>query len=248
MENESVHISEGYEAGDFPARRGLIKVDIGEGNFATASCPRYSGECRTGKIVEAIIARRTQREKKQWLNAVDIPEKHRKVTRDGITTSREEICEYLDHWPVYDGHGIVLLGPKGTGKSGTLALIALEAFERGMSPYNAHFTTVTRLMFALCSRKEEAYWKGQLLLLDELGASFDSDYAFAIFEDYLNWRYERELTTCIGANLTPEQVQANERYSRIVDRWRETCDVVVMAGKSRRQPDTADMQEMRKAN
>jgi DNA replication protein DnaC len=231
-------------------------VYIGEGNLATASCPRYSRDCATGQKVEAIIARRIQREKKQWLDAVDIPEKHRKATKAGILVSAAEILDYLDRWPVTEGHGLVVVGPKGTGKSGTLALVGLEAYARGMAAMDAHFTSLTRLMFALCAKKEEAYWPGRLLLLDELGQAYESDFAFAIFEDYLNWRYERNLTTCVAANLLAEHNPdfpdvgslEDRKYSRIVDRWRENSDVLVMAGKSRRgQPDTATMQEKRKA-
>ena len=38
----------------------------------------------------------------------------------------------------------------------------------------------------------------------------------------------------VNLNLTPEQVRANPHYARMVDRWRETCRVVQIAGPSQR--------------
>lgn len=252
-ENENCFKPEGYMADDYPARHGLIRLEDGEGYLHLVNCPLYSRDCATGRKVEAIISRRIERQKNQWLNQVDIPEKHRKATKSGIMVSAAEILDYLDRWPVAEGHGLVVVGPKGTGKSGTLALVGLEAYARGMTAIDVHFTTLTRLMFALCSKKEEAYWPGRLLLLDELGQAYESDFAFAIFEDYLNWRYERNLTTCVAANLLAKHNPdfpnvgslEDDKYARIADRWRETCDVVVMAGRSRRQPEPAYMAEMR---
>lgn len=73
-----------------------------------------------------------------------------------------------------------------------------------------------------------------LLLLDEFGAAYESDYAMAALEDYIGWRYDNRLATCVAGNLTPEQLRENPHYSRMVDRWRETCRVVVIGGESMR--------------
>ncbi len=50
----------------------------------------------------------------------------------------------------------------------------------------------------------------------------------------LGWRYDQQLATCIASNLTPEQIRRSPHYARLVDRWRETCDVVVIGGESQR--------------
>jgi DNA replication protein DnaC len=234
------------------------EITTGPGGFIAAEfngetfkfdCPRAHRDCRAVKYLIAQRALEESFKRRAWLNTVGIGEKHWKVTREGIRESKETICAFLDNLrgEVDAGRGIVLVGPRGTGKSGTLALIGLTAYRDKCNEKQARFTTTTFLMMQLCAKKEEAYWPGHLLLLDEFGAAYESDYAFALFEDYLNWRYERNLSTCVAANLTKEQLTKNPFYSRIVDRWRETNKMVVMAGNSMRQPHTEAELETQKA-
>ena len=151
------------------------------------------------------------------------------------------------------GQGLVLLGPIGVGKTATLALIASESRDAAAA---AWYTTVTRLIHHVLRQTEmRTEWvyhdaeynlpKGELrqvdpkgwplLLLDEFGAAYESDYAMAAFEDYLGWRYDHKLATCVAGNLTLDQIRANPHYARMVDRWRETCRVVVIGGESMRE-------------
>ena len=154
------------------------------------------------------------------------------------------------------GRGLLLVGPVGVGKTATLAMVAEEALAQGIM--GAWYTTATRMITHLLRgtemRKEWVYrsdgygeregreedvdpkeWP--LLLLDEFGAAYESEYAMAAFEDYLGYRYDRKWATCVATNLTPDEIRGNEHYARMVDRWRETCTVVGIGGESMRGAD-----------
>lgn len=196
----------------------------------------------------------------KWLTRCGVGERYWNATRERLREP-EAVLAYLDSLPerVSAGRGLVLLGGVGVGKTAALALLAREA-EGHIS--GAWYTTVTRLMAHLLRgtemrlewvprrgpgpydnyAREEAVdpkcWP--LLLLDEFGAAYESDYAMAAFEDYLGWRYDHRLATCVAANLTPAQIRQNQHYARMVDRWRETCEVVVIGGPSQRGRDARE--------
>jgi DNA replication protein DnaC len=186
-----------------------------------------------------------------WLEDCGIGERYWGATRERL---REPgvIGAYLDDLgdQVNQGRGLVLLGGIGVGKTSALALIAKQA--RGIVRDGVWYVTVTRLISHLLRgsgmktrRNTYGVETGQpyevdpklfpLLLLDEFGAAYESDYAMAAFEDYIGVRYDKRLATCVAANLTPEQILANPHYARMVDRWRETCRVVVIGGESMRE-------------
>jgi len=186
----------------------------------------------------------------EWLERCCVGRRYWDATRDRIQDPAE-IVAYLDDLEgrIKEGRGLVLLGTVGVGKSAALAVIAKEAEgkARGWTP--VWFTTVTRLISHLLKgteiqRRHDPTGRGEpyevdprdatLLLLDEFGAAYESDYAMAAFEDYLGWRYDEKLATCVAANLTPQQIRDNQHYARMVDRWRETCEVVVIGGESQR--------------
>jgi len=189
----------------------------------------------------------------EWLVRCGVGERYWGASRDRLREPRP-IVEYLDALParMSEGTGLLLLGPVGVGKTAALSLIAREVMS---AVAGAWYVTVSRLISHLLRgtemRREWVYHKGMynlnegaeqdvdpkgwpLLLLDEFGAAYESEYAMAAFEDYLGWRYDHRLATCIAANLTPEQIRGNAHYARMVDRWRETCRVVVIGGDSMR--------------
>ena len=188
----------------------------------------------------------------EWLSRCGIGARYWDATRERLREPGP-IVAYLDNLPddVRDGRGLLLLGPVGTGKTAALALIAREAQDRltGWTP--VWYCTTSRLISHLLRGTEMMRFQdttsgrgepyevdpkdATLLLLDEFGAAYESDYAMAAFEDYLGLRYDQRLATCVAANLTPEQIKAKPHYARMVDRWKETCRVVVIGGVSMRQ-------------
>ena len=185
-----------------------------------------------------------------WLEECGIGKRYWGVTRERLREPAV-IVSYLDDLAgqVTQGRGLVLLGTIGVGKTAALALVAKES--EGLCRGGVWYVTVTRLISHLLRGTEMitryndfGIDRGQpyqvepkefpLLLLDEFGAAYESDYAMAAFEDYMGWRYDEKLATCVAANLTPEDIRENLHYARMVDRWRETCRVVVIGGESMR--------------
>lgn len=139
------------------------------------------------------------------------------------------------------GHGILLTGPTGTGKTSILAHIAGAAFVAGIE--RTLYSTVSRLMSALAQRQLlEGVWGepwigADLLLLDDLGVAYESDFTWALFEDFVEARYGRLLSTCLSTNLSVADLREVARYERILDRFREVNRGVVVGGDSLRLPD-----------
>lgn len=224
---------------------GRIEVDLNDGEAPCfVTCPMMSEDCLASKEIDekeaAYRIRCDRRDFEEWMKSVGIGERYWEATRDGIRENHDLICDYLDNLKenVADGRGLILSGPTGTGKSGVLALIAKQAESIGSCKY----LTVTRLMRGLIdiSRKQsnendmQSYPRWKLLLLDEFGSAYEHDYVFAAFEDYIGWRYDNKLATCIATNLTPEGLKSAPNYARMLDRWRGTCLPVVMSGESLR--------------
>ncbi|MBN1461065.1 MAG: hypothetical protein JXA57_16180 [Armatimonadetes bacterium] len=189
----------------------------------------------------------------EWLRRCGVGERYWDVERAKLREPGP-ILNYLKLLPenVGEGRGLLLLGPVGVGKTAALALIARESRMRLPA---AWYTTTSRLISHLlrgtemrretfrvpdycdtfkAEEREVDPKEWPLLLLDEFGAAYESEYAMAAFEDYLGWRYDRRLATCVASNLTPEQIRGHQHYARMVDRWRETCRVVVIGGESMR--------------
>jgi DNA replication protein DnaC len=222
---------------------GRVWVRFGDGPGGWGHCPRQTEECRLGVQIRADRLRSEQAATEIWLRECGVGERYWQASR-GRLTEPAEVMAYLDEIGarVEQGRGLVLLGPTGVGKTAALALIAREARGRVTS---VCYTTVGRLMPAVLRALREnadktapypaSLWgDARLLLLDEFGAAYESDYAMAGFEDFMGWRYDHRLATCVAGNLTPEQIRENPHYARMVDRWRETCVVVAIGGESQR--------------
>ncbi len=232
---------------DAPLIAGTVEVELDDGERPLfLLCPQRSDTCRLEVYLaekrERDIAESTLKARQIWIEAVGIGARYWGVSRDRIRESADIIGEYLD--TIKDrlaaGEGLILAGPTGTGKSAIMSLIAQAAFGHARG---CRYLTVTRLMRLLVDRRrnrdedEPEYPGWQLLLLDEFGSAYEADFVFAAFEDYMGWRYDNRLTTCIATNLTPETLRKTPNYERIIDRWRETCEVVVMTGESWRKRD-----------
>jgi DNA replication protein DnaC len=229
--------------------RSLVKVDIGDGERPDfIPCPLRGDNCALEVMLREMYAaywKEQERINRQsWLKASGIGERYWQATREGIRESADVICDYLDHISerLNAGEGLILAGPTGTGKSAVMSLIVKACYGHARS---CKYITVSRLMRLLVDRSrshsddsdESEYPNWSLLLIDEFGAAYEHDYVFSAFEDYLGWRYDNKLATCIATNLGPAQLKESPNYERILDRWRETCDVIVMGGKSLRQRD-----------
>lgn len=149
------------------------------------------------------------------------------------------------------GSGMLIGGGVGVGKTQSLALLALAAmgvrFLRvdGDLPQRpeVRYVFAPTLYERMFARDPEARadlrdWEQcDLLLLDDfdrIHASPQSDWLLGRVEAFAETRYATLRSTVVTFNNTAPL--ADPRLARTVDRWRETQQVVIVQGASRRKP------------
>lgn len=138
-------------------------------------------------------------------------------------------------WLADPDHDLYLFGPTGVGKSGLAAALAREAFARGIFRGAAVVfvdarTLIRRLKAAMGNdgRQAEAlgrvetYERAGLLVLDDLGAEYGTDYTRATIEGLYAARLDRGRPTIITSNL-PIAMSRDERAKPVeARRYRTT--------------------------
>lgn len=197
-----------------------------------------------------------------WLRRVGIPSTALHPRWEDVPTSggfRDVLRSYCEtlRGRVASGHGLILSGPVGVGKTCALALIAAEVELQAIG-CSCHFIRLPDLYEKLhrCSRGEIigdygerrsfedlAEWHCGLLLLDDLGTQYASPFAQAQWHSLMEHRYSEALATCITTNLSVPDLRADGEMARVYDRLRETCVCVATDSdepSKRRQLTTAD--------
>ena len=132
------------------------------------------------------------------------------------------------------GRGAIFCGKPGTGKTHLAIAIGNQVIEHGLS---VGFVTVQRIMRRLkdCMRKNSEESESDvmgiledfdLLILDEVGVQFGSEYEKNAMFDILNARYEKRRPTILISNLSANEVKAFIG-ERVFDRLREDGGVCV---------------------
>lgn len=151
-----------------------------------------------------------------------------------------EVTDTLLAWARIDPRpNLVLLGPVGTGKSGT-AVLACDA-EWNSRGHAMEFWPSVELLDGL--RPDGALTVDRLarvarLIVDDLGAEKPTEWAMERLYALLNRRWLDERATIVTSNLTPEQLReaVGERlYSRLVG---DGAVVVRLGGGDRRRTST----------
>lgn len=194
-------------------------------------------------------AERKEAEAKQqrWLRRVSdagIPERfvgrsldnYRATTagqRDALAFAAEYAASLADVFAT--GRSALFIGRPGTGKTHLAVAIALQALQAG---HTAGFCTVMSAM-----RRIKSTWgKGadesedhvvellagtDLMVLDEVGVQFGSDFEKTVMFEVLNERYNRRNPTILISNLDVAGVRAH-LGERVYDRLREDGGRVVV--------------------
>ena len=116
----------------------------------------------------------------------------------------------------------MLLGQPGTGKTFALALIALAARRDRVATRYVYGPT----LFSMLHNKEAELKSIEvvpLLLLDDIGATYGTDWVLSNFNALVEARHGNRRATCIASNLTLAQLCSLPGYERAVSRWHETC-------------------------
>lgn len=166
-----------------------------------------------------------------------IPERFRAKTLDGYEAKSAGqkhaltfATEYANSFDaVYEsGRSAIFCGKPGTGKTHLAIGIALHVINTGKP---AVFETVQRLMRRIKEswRKDATETESEvmqsmtqpaLLVIDEIGVQFGSEFEKNAMFDILNERYENRMPTLLLSNLTAQEVKLF-LGERIYDRLRE---------------------------
>lgn len=137
------------------------------------------------------------------------------------------------------GHGLLVLGPVGTGKSSAAALCGIEAL---LAERTVRWTYVPELLDMLGSgpRDRRVHVADQtrvdLLIWDDLMVRDMADWEVGYLDQIVESRYRSRKPMIVTSNVTPDDLRSDGRMARMVDRWRErVCSsAVILGGESMR--------------
>ncbi len=145
-------------------------------------------------------------------------------------------AEFRQH--LSDGHGLLLYGSVGTGKTYLAACVANAVIDLG---YSARMTNFSDISNDLWNAEDKAVYMAELrrfdlLILDDLGAERKNEYMQEIVYNVIDARYRAGRPVIVTTNLSQDELAkpAEIGYGRIYDRILERCLPVKVDGQSRR--------------
>lgn len=208
------------------------------------TCSRMKAEQEDRKEREKAKAEASQRRWHERIGFSGIPERFQDRTLESFVADTERQHSALAFAKAYaddfarirrTGRSAIFSGKPGTGKTHLACGIALHA----MKEHGARvlFMTVQRALRSI----KNTYAKGSevseseaidrlvapdLLILDEVGVQFGSDFERNTLFDVLNERYEKRKPTIFLSNLTKDELAAF-LGERVMDRLREDGGTVI---------------------
>ena len=163
----------------------------------------------------------------------------------GQRSNLEKCQDYAENFDTHyaDGRCLILSGTVGTGKTHLAIAILKDAVEN--QGYTGKYWTVNGLLQVIRSSYEKdsgfsesdviaSVTDTHLLVLDEVGATKQSEFEMATLFNIINSRYEWKLPTIIISNLGPKQI-GEAIGERCFDRLREGGgECLVFQGESNR--------------
>lgn len=136
--------------------------------------------------------------------------------------------------------GILFYGPVGTGKSYTAACIANELLDRMHTVVMTSFTKILQDINSNTideTRYINALNSPELLIIDDLGAERNTDYALEKVYEVIDGRYRSSKPLILTTNMSIKEMMNTQdiRYRRVYDRIFEMCYPVAITGRSWRE-------------
>jgi hypothetical protein len=136
------------------------------------------------------------------------------------------------------GHGLIIVGPVGTGKSSAAALCAREAARIERTVLWHYVPDLLDSLANVRARPElvRRLSHVDLLILDDLGVRDVADWEVGYLDQIVHNRYEQRKPMVITTNIDLADLKKDQRFERMADRWRERTarDVAILAGASMR--------------
>lgn len=212
---------------------------LGEHWTACPKCLDIIQEKQEEERIEREKEAALEREQLKWkakINGAAIPERFKDRTLDNYkakTTGQKKALafskEYAENFDqvMKAGRSAIFVGKPGTGKTHLAIGIALEIIKQQRSPV---FVTVQRLIRRVKdswhtkneteSEVVDVFASPDLLILDEVGVQFGSEFEKQMLFDVLNERYEKLKPSILLSNIPREQL-SDYLGERVTDRLRE---------------------------
>lgn len=204
-----------------------------------STCPTCSAEHKLAAEREQALKEAADRQAawQRKIGEAGIPERFKnrtlatyKATNAGQKRALAFMTEYAQEFSLVSetGRSAILCGQPGTGKTHLAIGVALHVMATGKL---AAFTTVQRMIRRIKDawRKDSVESESEvinllvypdLLIIDEIGVQFGSEFEKNFMFDLLNERYEKRRPTILLSNLTAAEVKVF-LGERIYDRLKE---------------------------
>lgn len=149
----------------------------------------------------------------------------------GINPEIQKAHDYVEHWPEMKEKsiGLLLWGDVGTGKSFFAGCIANALLEQGISVLMTNFAKILNTLTGMHFDDRNAYINSlnqySLLIIDDLGAERNSEFALEQIFNVIDSRYRSKKPLIVTTNLTLEELYhpPDTAHLRIYDRILERC-------------------------
>ena len=217
--------------------------DLYTGGKVKVNCPCRCDREEDERFMAQMKAQQTQRNR---VSAFPANSEYIQATFDKAETTPaiERSKKYVDNFEqlgLKDGYGIIYYGHCGTGKSYAAACVVNAVIDKG---FTALYTSIPRII-----NKMQATWEGKdeylnelckvdLLVIDDLTAERQTEYAKEIVYEVIDGRYNTGKPLIISTNLSREQIRdsdsADIATARILSRILQNCVPIEVTGQDRR--------------
>lgn len=154
----------------------------------------------------------------------------------------ERAKRYADKWPQMraDNIGLLMWGDTGNGKTYTAACIANALIEQGIPVLITGFNEILSAITGMFADDRVSYINSlqefPLLVLDDLGAERQSQFALETVYTVIDNRYKAKLPIIVTTNIPIAELKnaPDMNYQRIYDRILEMCVPLHFTGESLR--------------
>ena len=154
---------------------------------------------------------------------------------------------YVDHWPeaLKRNVGLLLFGDVGTGKSFVAGCIANALLDRDIPVLMTNFPTILARLSGTFGKDRADFLANlgdyDLLIIDDLGAERNTDYAMEQMFSIVDSRYRSGKPMIVTTNLKLDELKhpPDLAHARIYDRILERCAPILFDRKNFREDNAA---------
>ncbi len=145
---------------------------------------------------------------------------------DSVRERMEFVVNYCKNYAKYFSPGtesLLMVGGAGRGKTHLASAIGKEVIHKGYSVVYETASNVVNTFEAERFGREgrvdtDKYYSCTLLIIDDLGTEFSTQYSISVLFNLLNYRIINGLSTIVTTNLSLKEIEANYKeriYSRL---------------------------------